>query len=220
VSRDLGAIDAWIFDLDDTLYPRDQGVMRLIEKRMNAFMITATGLDPEAALVLQKRFLHEHGTTLAGLMANYAIDPQAFLDDVHDVPLDSLEPNPTLAALIAGLPGKKVVFTNGARGHADRVMARVGLSDLFDDVFAIEDADLLPKPAPATYHRLVARNAIDPRRAVFFEDTPRNLATGHEMGMTTVLVGRPDVAPVDFIDYHTPLLADFLEALPFYSTAP
>lgn len=219
MSIDLSHIDAWIFDLDDTLYPRDQGVMRLIEKRINAFMISATGLEPEAALVLQKRFLNEHGTTLAGLMANYAIDPEHFLLDVHDVPLDSLEPNPALSTLIAGLPGKKIVFTNGARWHADRVLARVGLTGLFDDIFAIEDADLLPKPAPATYERVVRRNAIDPRRAIFFEDTPRNLATGHEMGMTTVLVGREDVAPADFIDYHTPLLTDFLDSLPLRDAA-
>lgn len=211
---DLSHIRHWIFDLDDTLYPREQGVMKLVEARINAFMIDATGLEPESARTLQKQFLEAHGTTLAGLMANYAIDPEAFLREVHDVPLDALEPNPALADAIARLPGRKLVFTNGARSHAQRVMARVGLEGVFDGVFAIEDADLVPKPEPATFRRLIQRFGVEPRRAVFFEDTPQNLMPAASLGMTTVLIGERDpgeLAPL--IHHRAPRLLDFLLTL-------
>jgi len=206
VRIDPGQIDTWVFDLDDTLYPREQGVMGLVQGRINAFMIDAVGLPADEAKVLQKQFLNEHGTTLAGLMANYAIDPEKFLRDVHDVPLDALEPNPRLDAVLEGLPGRKYVLTNGARFHAARVLERIGITDRFDGVFAIEDMDLTPKPAPSTYRHFVERFRITPHSAVFFEDTPRNLAPAKALGMTTVLIG-------DWVDARAPDLLDFLHPL-------
>jgi len=214
VRIDPGQIDTWVFDLDDTLYPREQGVMGLVQGRINAFMIDAVGLPADEAKVLQKQFLNEHGTTLAGLMANYAIDPEKFLRDVHDVPLDALEPNPRLDAVLEGLPGRKYVLTNGARFHAARVLERIGITDRFDGVFAIEDMDLTPKPAPSTYRHFVERFRITPHSAVFFEDTPRNLAPAKALGMTTVLIGDGHGHEIgDWVDARAPDLLDFLHPL-------
>ena len=211
MTLDLSHIDTWVFDLDDTLYPREQGVMGLVQARINAFMVDAVGLPADEAKVLQKQFLNEHGTTLAGLMANYAVDPEQFLREVHDVPLDSLEPNPRLADVLAGLPGRRFVLTNGARFHAARVMERIGIIDLFDGVFAIEDMDLTPKPAPSTYRHFVERFGIDAHCAVFFEDTPRNLQPAKALGMATVLIGDGhghEIGP--WVDATAPDLLDFL----------
>lgn len=213
---DLSHIDAWVFDLDDTLYPAEQGLMTLIQARINAFMIDAVGLPAEEARVLQRQFLNEHGTTLAGLMANYAVDADKFLHEVHDVPLDSVEPNPALAQAIAALPGRKYVLTNGARYHAARVIERIGLTGLFDGVHAIEDMDLTPKPAPATYRRFLEKFDIDPTRAIFFDDTPRNLTPAKSLGMTTVLTDTPErlaergLVVGEGVDARAPDLLEFL----------
>jgi putative hydrolase of the HAD superfamily len=214
VRPDLSHIDTWVFDLDDTLYPREQGVMSLVQARINAFMMDAVGLPSDEAKVLQKQFLNEHGTTLAGLMANYAIDPEEFLRQVHDVPLDTLEPNPGLDAVLGGLPGRKYVLTNGARFHAARVLERIGITGRFDGIFAIEDMDLTPKPAPSTYRRFIERFAIIPHRAVFFEDTPRNLSPAKALGMSTILIGDGHGHEIgDWIDGRAPDLLDFLHPL-------
>lgn len=211
---DWSGVRSWIFDMDDTLYPREQGVMTLVQARINAFIIDAVGLPRDEALVLQKSFLDEYGTSLAGLMANYAVDPEHFLRDVHDVPLDSLEPNPALADMLDRLPGRKFVFTNGARFHADRVLARIGVTDRFDGVFAIEDMDLVPKPAPATFRRLLDVFDIDPATAAFFEDTPKNLEPGKALGMRTVLIGDGHGRPLGpHIDHIAPDLLNFLTDL-------
>lgn len=207
-------VTAWVFDMDDTLYPPAQGVMALVQARINAFMVEAVGLPSDEARVMQRQFLDEHGTTLAGLMANYAVDPERFLREVHDVPLDSLEPSPRLAELLRALPGRRFVLTNGARCHARRVLDRIGVTDLFDGVFCIEDMDLVPKPAPATFRHFLERFSIDPRHAAFFDDTPKNLLPAKALGMTTVLtndgLGRPLVGGADLTVGD---LTEFLEDL-------
>lgn len=212
-SLDLTGRDVWIFDMDDTLYPPEQGLLTLVQARINAFMVAAVGLPEDQAHALQRQFLDEHGTTLAGLMANYTVDPELFLHEVHDVPLDSVEPNPALGRLIAALPGRKFVLTNGAREYASRVIGRLGFTELFDGVWAIEDMELTPKPAPATFRRFLDRFEIDPGRAVFFEDTPRNLEPAKALGMATVLIGDGRGHPVgDWIDARADDLAAFLES--------
>ena len=217
---DLSHVTAWVFDMDDTLYPRDQGLMPLVQARINAYVVEAVGLDPESAGVLQRQFLDEHGTTLAGLMANYTIEPEHFLHDVHDVPMDGLEPNPALRDQLLRLPGRRFVFTNGAREYAGRVLERLGVTDCFDGVFAIEDADLTPKPAPSTYRRMIQRFGFEPRSAAFFEDTPRNLEAAKALGMATILIGDGHGKPLgDHIDHIAPDLVDFLTGLTFRDAA-
>ncbi|MFC7377297.1 pyrimidine 5'-nucleotidase [Brevundimonas sp. GCM10030266] len=217
---DLAHVNTWVFDMDDTLYPREQGLMRLVQARINAYVVEAVGLNPEEASVLQRQFLDEHGTTLAGLMANYTIDAPHFLHDVHDVPMDSLEPNPRLAEQLRRLPGRKIVFTNGAREYAGRVLDRLGVADCFDGLFAIEDADLTPKPEPSTFRKVIERFGFEPRLAAFFEDTPRNLEPAKALGMTTILIGDGHGKPLgDHIDHIAPDLTDFLTDLTFKDAA-
>ena len=217
---DLAHIRTWVFDMDDTLYPREQGLMRLVQARINAYVVEAVGLDPDSARVLQRQFLDEHGTTLAGLMANYTIDPEHFLHDVHQVPLDGLEPDPRLAGQLRRLPGRCFVFTNGAREYAGRVLDRLQIADCFDGVFAIEDADLTPKPAPSTFRHMIERFGFEPRGAAFFEDTPRNLEPAKALGMTTILIGDGHGKPLgDHIDHVAPDLLDFLTDLNFKDVA-
>jgi putative hydrolase of the HAD superfamily len=180
--------DAWVFDLDNTLYDPCTDLFAQIDVRMTGYVSGLLGLEAGEARLLQKRYYAEHGTTLAGLMAVHGADPRPFLDHVHDIDLSVLDPDPALAALIKALPGRKFVFTNGSRGHAERVTARLGLAGLFDDLFDIEAAQYEPKPRPSAFGHLVERTGIDPSRSVMFEDMARNLAPAHALGFTTVLV--------------------------------
>lgn len=213
MSADLRHVEAWVFDLDNTLYPVESAFMALVEARMTLFMQRHTGLPPDEARAVQKRYYREHGTTLAGLMRYDAVQPAAFLDFVHDVPLDRLKPDRALAAALATLPGRRLVFTNGSAAHAERVLEHLALDHLFEAVFHTEAADFIPKPAPETFQRMIGAHAVDPRRAAFFEDSAHNLAPAADIGMTTVLVG-PDAHAVtdDFIHHRTNDLSTFLTA--------
>lgn len=212
-SADLRHVRAWVFDLDNTLYPAENRFMGLVEKRINQYVVRTSGLPSGEALSMQKTFLHDYGTSLAGLMEHYQIDPHHFLAEVHDVPLDVLAPDPDLHAALRRLEGPRLVFTNGSTGHAERVMQRLELTDLFDGVFALEDADLIPKPEPRTFAKMLARFDIDPTTACFFEDTPKNLAPARDLGMTTVLIGpKAFTAEGDHIQHRAASLAPFLAA--------
>lgn len=211
MSANLSHVETWLFDLDNTLYPAESEFMALIEGKMTDFMVKATGLPRDEARAIQKQYYHEHGTTLAGLMANHGIAPKAFLDEVHDVSMDRLTPDPVLRDAIGRLPGRRLIFTNGSLGHAERVLGHLGLDHLFEDVFAIETADYLPKPALATFDRMAKRHAVRPAQAAFFEDSEKNLAPAARMGMTTVLVGAHAAASTaDFVHHRTHDLAGFL----------
>jgi putative hydrolase of the HAD superfamily len=210
---DLTRIDVWLFDLDNTLYPPEAELMSLVERRMTHFVQRQTGLDRDDAFALQKRYLREHGTTLAGLMAHHGVDPEAFLREVHDVSMAGLTPDPALRGAIAALPGRRLVFTNGDKAHADRVLKALNLDDLFEAVFHIALADYVPKPHPGTFRRMIDAHAIDPERTVFFEDTARNLPPAYDLGMTTVLVGpRALQGEEPFVHYRTQDLTAFLKA--------
>ena len=135
------------------------------------------------------------------------------MDYVHDVPLDVLSPDPVLRNAIAKLPGRRLVFTNGSSKHAKRVLERLALADLFDDVFHLESAAYVPKPNRVTYDVMLKAHAVDPRRAAFFEDSERNLRPAAELGMTTILVGpKALTSDAPFVLYRTAERAPFLHS--------
>ncbi|MEI9906063.1 MAG: pyrimidine 5'-nucleotidase [Asticcacaulis sp.] len=209
---DLSHVTTWLFDLDNTLYPHEAEVMALIETRIAAFVARETGLSPEDAYALQKRYLNEHGTSLAGLMAHHGVEPRRFLDEVHDVSLDSLHPDFELNGFIERLPGRKLVFTNSDAPHADRILDRMAMSELFDGLFHIEDANFIPKPNPSTFDLMMAVHGVAPAETAFFEDSPRNLKPAKALGMSTILVGpKAPANSDDFVDFRAPSLKAFLE---------
>jgi len=220
MTADLTHIGVWLFDLDNTLYPPETAFMGLIEARMTDFVANHVGLSHDDAHALQKRYYRELGTTLAGLMAHHGVRPEDYLDHVHNVPLDSLTPEPELIEAIHRLPGRRLVFTNGDARHAGRVLERLGLADAFEDVFHIASADFIPKPDPKTFDMLIKAHAIDPRAAAFFEDSEKNLAPAAALGMTTVLVGpHAEASTAPFVHYRTHKLAPFLNAARVRETA-
>ncbi len=213
MTADLSHVDTWIFDLDDTLYPPECELLALVDERMTRFIVRETGLPWSEAHALKERYYHEHGTTLAGLMAFHGVDPAAFIAEVQDVSMDRVAPDPRLFAALGRLPGRRLVFTNAGGVYAEAVLARLGIAELFEDVFHIEASDYIPKPQRATFERMIARHAVQPRSSAFFEDSERNLAPAAELGMTTVLVGPHALtSTAPFVHHRTEALSPFLEA--------
>lgn len=223
---DLRHIDDWVFDLDNTLYPADCNLFAQIDARMAAFIETRLGLGRDDARRLQKDYYARYGTTLAGLMAEHNVTPDAFMDFVHDIDLDVVEPNAALARAIEALPGRKLILTNGSVRHAERVAAKLGIDHCFEAIFDIEAADYTPKPHRQTYERFVAAHALAPAATAMFEDIAENLRAPFSLGMTTVLVcskaawiadepdARRPAAPgeiFDHVHHATDDLAAFLE---------
>ncbi len=186
---DAGTFNAWIFDLDNTLYC--QATTRLfdqIEARMTAFVQQALNLDYDAARKLQKDYFVQHGTTLKGLTDHHGVAPADFLDYVHRIDLRCVPHNASLKDAFERYTGKIIVFTNGSEPHACNVLKHLDLFDRVDGIFDIVASDYNPKPARQPYEKMLNRFALDPKDCIMVEDIPRNLEPAAALGMTTLWV--------------------------------
>ncbi|MBI1187548.1 MAG: pyrimidine 5'-nucleotidase [Alphaproteobacteria bacterium] len=204
-------VDAWVFDLDNTLYPTGATIYDHIGARMTDYIARIADVDADTALDLREAYFERYGATLSGLMKHHGVDGRDFLDYVHDVDLSVVDPDPELADLIARLEGPRLVFTNGARAYAERITARLGLGGLFHDLFDIEAAGFVPKPQRGAFDALIARHRIDPARTVLFEDSARNLETAHTLGFRTVLID-PEWTADQTLEEHIHHASDCLKA--------
>ncbi|WP_395644621.1 pyrimidine 5'-nucleotidase [Terricaulis sp.] len=211
----LASVSTWVFDLDNTLYSAESTLYDAIGERMTRYIARAASVDEAEALRLRELYFHEYGATVVGLQRHHGVDARDFLAHVHDVDRDVIAPDAELNALIARLPGRRIVFTNGGGGHAEAILDRLGLAALFEPPFDIEGAALTPKPQPRAYALLIERFSFDPSDAVLIEDTLRNLEPAHALGFLSVLIGPVHPAPLPpYVDHHAHDLRAFLrEAL-------
>jgi putative hydrolase of the HAD superfamily len=184
----VGHVVDWVFDLDNTLYPASCNLFAQVDRRMGEFISRLLGVAVTEARRLQKQYFCQYGTTLRGLMIEHRVDPNAFLDYVHRIDVSPVPPSPPLEAALRRLEGRKIVFTNATRRHADNVLGRLGIGHHFHAIFDIVAAGYLPKPHPQTYAALLRQCAIVPGRAALIEDIARNLEPAAALGMTTVWV--------------------------------
>ncbi len=187
--RSLAHVTDWVFDLDNTLYPRECNLFAQIDMLISHYMVSVTQLPFDEARALQKAYYRDFGTTLNGLMQKHAVDPDHFLSTVHAIDYSPVQQHPDLISAIRALPGRKFILTNGDVGHARSVLHRLGnADDLFEDIFDIRAMGYRPKPLPEAYQSFFAQHGIDARRAAMFDDLEKNLLVPHESGMTTVQV--------------------------------
>ena len=213
----LCAVETWIFDLDNTLYPASCRLFDQVQRRMTEYICARLSVSEGEAAELRRTYFREHGTTLRGLMTRDDIDPHEFLAFVHDIDLACVPPDPALAAALRQLGGRKIVHTNGSTRHAQRLLDHLELSDSFCGIIDIVAADFDPKPALAGYQLLLRRHAVAAPTALMVEDIARNLAPAAALGMTTAWVrsgldwAAAD-ADSDYIHHVVDDLAGFLAA--------
>jgi putative hydrolase of the HAD superfamily len=225
ISDAFRRVETWVFDLDNTLYPHHLNLWQQVDDRIRAYVSDFLKVSKDEAFRVQKDYYKRYGTTMRGLMTEHGLHPDVYLEFVHQIDHSPLEANPALGATLEKLPGRKLILTNGTRKHAEAVMQKLEIHHCFEDVFDIAAADLDPKPLPQVYERFLKRHAVDPRKAVMFEDLARNLAVPHELGMLTVLVvpeGTREVLREDWelegrnaphVHYVTDDLAAFLKSV-------
>jgi putative hydrolase of the HAD superfamily len=223
--RGFGAVETWVFDLDNTLYPHHLNLWQQVDERIRDYIAGFLKVTHEEAFRVQKDYYRRYGTSMRGLMTEHGLAPDDYLDYVHTLDHSPLTPNAALGAALEKLPGRKLILTNGTRKHADAVMKRLAVHHYFEDVFDIVAAELEPKPAINTYRRFLNIHDVDPGRAAMFEDLARNLEAPHALGMTTVLVvpqAQRDIfrevwelegREAPHVDHVTDDLAGFLQAL-------
>ncbi|MEI9995897.1 MAG: pyrimidine 5'-nucleotidase [Rhizomicrobium sp.] len=217
---DFAGIDAWVFDLDHTLYTFDAAGQAAMEERICRYVQRHFGLPRDEAWAIQKRYLKDYGSTLAGLVMHERIDPDAYHDAVNDLEVLDLKPDAALREGLARLPGRRFVFTNNCGRYARAVLERLGMDDLFAGIVDAKAMDFVPKPQPGAYAALFKLGAFAPAGAALFDDSPRNLVPARALGMRTVWfnnglgqahwrIENPEL----HIDHQTDNLAAFLNTI-------
>jgi putative hydrolase of the HAD superfamily len=192
VTGGRAAPDHWLIDLDDTLYPAESGLFSHVARRITARIARTLDLPEDEARVVQRRLWRTYGTSLRGLIVEHGVDPEPFLADVHDVPVEAiLAPDPALRDILGVLPGTLHVFTNGPSEFARRVLARLDVSDLFAEVFDIRHARFVPKPGEIPYRCALEALGVDGARVAMVDDSPQNLAQAQRFGMWTAWLRSP-----------------------------
>ncbi len=213
--KDLLNIKYWIFDLDNTLYSGQTKVFDQVDKKMSSFISKKLKVSLDKAKKIQKDYFRKYNTTLSGMIKHHNIDANEFLEFVHDINLDFLGKNEKLEKEISKISGKKIIFTNGSKAHADNVTKKIGIHKLFDGVFDIVEANFIPKPKIEAYKKLIQKYKIEPQYCIFIEDIARNLKPAYELGMKTVWIKNEEpwaaeFSDENFINYRTENLTEFL----------
>lgn len=219
---DLGRVQTWIFDVDNTLYPAECDLFSQIHIRMAEFVAKTLSLNLEAAKLVRREYFTKYGTTMRGLMEEHGVDPNDYMAYVHDVDYSPIKRDDALRQLIEGLPGRKLIFTNASLEHGQKCARQLGVEDLFDGWFDIRDAAYEPKPDMAAYHKFAARFEVEPQRAIFFEDTLKNLKSAKQLGWqtayidptveTTAASSPPTFVQAGYVDAHGAGLHAFFQA--------
>lgn len=211
----------WIFDLDNTMYDINLGLFKKISNRITDFIMSKYSLDVDQAKKIQKEYYLKYGLTLRGLIVEKKLEPEEFLDYVHDVEHPELEKNDQLISKIRLLEGKKIIFTNATSNHAKKILKILELEHDFDQIIDIKDLEYIPKPDKRSYKKLLEclnLNKENLDKTIFFEDTVKNLIPAKELGITTVWmknsINEKDfIKNCNFIDYSFNNLNEFLDTI-------
>ena len=210
-------IDTWIFDLDNTLYSADSGIFQQVHNLMGKFVSNYLNIEITEAKELQKKYYKQHGTTLRGMMDYHGVDPDHFLDEVHRLDYSIIGPNKLLNKELEKLQGRKIIYTNANRQHANDVLKKLELTHMFKEIFDIKNANYIPKPEITPYQQIIKNFNIDTSSAIMFDDIAKNLVPAKNVGFTSVWVDAgyenfsDDIASSkQYLDYETKNISNFL----------
>ena len=182
-----------LLDLDGVCYGSHNGyplekVFGLVSKRMTLFIQEKLGLDEKKAKELQTNYFYKYNTSLNGLMLHHNVIGDEFLKYVHDIDISFMKEDKIMRNELENLDMEKFIFTNGSAEHAQNILTRLGIYDLFgkEKVFDIKDAGYVPKPEAQTFDLMVKKFGIKPKETIYIEDIAKNLSIGYERGCTTV----------------------------------
>jgi putative hydrolase of the HAD superfamily len=199
-----------LFDMDETLYPRNTTLMPQVTQRIMQFMVDKVGMTPEQSASQRRAYRERYGTALRGLMEDGHLPSQAsvdeYLDYVHDIPLEGvLMPDPAVREMLLSLPLRRGVLTSSNIEQAERVLRYLNIHDCFEHVIDIRAVNFVNKPHPAAYETALNRFGVKSHEAIFVEDMAMNTKPAKAMGLTTILV---DHAPTEDADFVVPTVLD------------
>ncbi|MDR2633558.1 MAG: HAD-IA family hydrolase [Treponema sp.] len=186
-----------LFDLDNTLYSPRYGLELNVGRRIADFLVAYLGLSLEEVLAQRRERLQHYGTTLEWLMAEKGYtDIEAYYEAIHPAgEADSLAPDPALRAFLESLPLPCGILTNSPREHADRILQRLDIADLFTHIFDLRWNGFKGKPHAEAFHRALQALGSLPETTLFIDDIPRCVTGYCALGGQGILLDEENAYP-------------------------
>ena len=186
-----------LFDMDNTLYPASSDMDKGITRRMLECVAEFFHCDMEKATALRAERIVHYSTTLEWLRAEGMSDIEGFLAHVHpDNEADELTEQPALRDFLLSLKMPMSILTNAPHEHADRVLAKLGVADLFEAVTDIRDAGFNGKPYPDAYLAALKKVGATLEETLFLDDMQKYTDGWVALGGTAVLIGDKNGKPL------------------------
>ena len=217
------SFENWIFDLDNTIYDINAGVFEKISTRITEYIITALSVTREEANLVRSNMYKKYGLTLTGLMREYGIAPDEYLDYIHDVTHPELKYDEQLKLNLTNLTGRKFIYTNASQNHSKNILSVMGIEAEFEKILDIKATQYLPKPDPKSYNIMLKAFGISTDQignSIFIEDTAKNLRPAKLLGLKTVWIEndfnlKDYREHSEFIDYKYSDLKSFLNDIDY-----
>ncbi len=186
----MGKFKHIIFDLDNTLYPREIGLFNYVNERINRYLVEFMGFPPDKIEAIRKNYITNYGTTLRGLIIHHNVDADHYLQYVHDIPISILiKRDLKLRSFLKNINVNKVIFTNGSEDYAKKVLRALGVENYFSRIFDIQFCQYKPKPHPESYERVLRALNAEGGECIMVDDMEENLIVARGFGMLTILIG-------------------------------
>lgn len=221
MAHNLDHIDAFIFDLDDTLYPHGAFLtMDNFLSMLNEYAAEVNSLPLEKAQAVTESFLKNQqagvsneGDIIVKWQHEYNFNLQDFTNRLDNLDASHMQPCQRTLELLDAMPVRKVIFTNAHKSHAERMLEILEMSHHFEHICDYVSRGQRMKPNPDIYQELVERLDLDASKCVMVEDRPENLRPAKQLGMSTVLVHPHDHigADADYVDMRHKDVIEWLE---------
>jgi len=189
-----------IFDLDNTLYPKEAGLLDEINRQIDLYIGQKTNIPKSKIPKIRLDYCQKYGTTLGGMVVHHKIDPKEYFRDAYNINIaDYLKPDPAQAKILEGLNLKKVVFSNSPLEYVEEVLDTLGIKDQFEKIYDIYFCNLVGKPNLSSYNQVLADLGIEGNECLFIDDMPSNVLGGEAAGITSILIGEGPVSNISWV---------------------
>ena len=191
-------IEHLIFDLDNTLYPSTGAMDAGISSRIMQNVCSLFNVSLEEAKKLRQEQIGNFSTTLEWLCFNGLKNTDLYFSSVHpENEADELEADFRLRPMLETIKIPKIIFTNSTKEHAERVLKKLNILDLFDHICDIRECNLKGKPYESAFNTALKACGGTVYNTVFFDDLIKYTDGYKAMGGTAVLVGNKNGKPLN-----------------------
>jgi len=164
-----------LFDVDNTLYSARYGLEEAVTQRVREFVLLWMGPPQDENERIWREGYRRYGTTVEWMMQERGFtafdEYQAFIHPEGEV--DALLPDPELRSFLESLPCPCSVLTNAPRFHADRVIEKLKLEGVFQNIFDLVGNGREGKPKASVFRRVLDILELTPNEVLFVDDVPR-----------------------------------------------